>query len=216
MDGMRHVDFDSEFFGMNVVRVDHPTEHVPADTDVVCCLIDSDNILACQRAETAGYKMMDVRVTLERQTAPFGSSARLFREEDIDALVRIARSAHRITRFYADPHFPDARCDDLYETWIRKSCEGWAERVLVVGPPSGYITVHLDDDSKASIGLIAVCETDREAGKGKELVQAAVDFAYSRGREQMTVVTQGRNINAQRVFQSCGFRTCKTEVWFHK
>lgn len=213
---MRNLDFDSEFFDLNVVRVDFPTEHVPADTDVVCCLVDADNIDAVHRAENAGFRMMDVRVTLERTLSPFGSSARMFRDTEVDTLVRIARSAHRITRFYADPSFPDARCDDLYESWIRQSCDGWADRVLVVGEPSGYITVHLDDDTTSSIGLIAVADEARELGHGAALVQGAIDFAYSRGRDRMTVVTQGRNLDAQRLFQSCGFRTSKTELWFHK
>ncbi len=211
---MRHLDFDSEFFGRKIVQVDFPTEHVPADTDMVCLLADCDNTPSIQRAEKSGFALVDIRVTLERTTAPFGSSARLWKDTDLEVLVGIARESHRITRFYSDETLPNKRCDDLYEAWIRNSCEGWADRVLVVGHPSGYVTVHLNDDITSSIGLIAVSAGARGQGFGHELVQGALDFAHSRGRDKMTVVTQGRNIAAQRLFQSCGFRTSKTELWY--
>lgn len=214
--------WDTEFFGVKIARAFGPddlTEWAVENTvGLMCLLIDTDRPDEIQAAEERGYRTMDIRVTLSRPTAPMAGRVRMHRPEDIERLVEIARYSHRITRFYADPTFDNDRCDDLYESWIRQSCSGWADRVLVNilnGEAAGYITVHLNRD-ESSIGLIAVSKEARNRGFGKELVQGAIDFAHANGATEMTVVTQGRNIDAQRLFQSCGFRTTKTEVWLHK
>lgn len=145
---------------------------------------------------------------------------RTHREADIDALRAIARVSHTDTRFYADLRFPRDRCDDLYDTWIDRSCQGWAQTVLVpdvAGRAQGYVTVHVDDArSRGSIGLIAVAEEARGRGVGAALVRGAVAWCHAHELNTVSVVTQGRNIGAQRVFQQCGFRTSKVEFWFHK
>src|SRR5215208_364801 len=72
---------------------------------------------------------------------------RLHQPDDLLGLERIAAANHRDSRFYSDGRFPRAGCDALYATWIRRSCEGWADGVLVSeveGEACGYITCHLD------------------------------------------------------------------------
>ena len=125
-----------------------------------------------------------------------------------------------MTRFYADPGFPDERCDDLYDTWIARSLEGWADGVLVAevdGRPAGYVSCHLDGAARAgSIGLIAVDADARRGGMGVALSRAAVAWCRERGAEEMSVVTQGRNAAALRTFQRAGFLVDSIGLWFHK
>lgn len=216
---MKHLVFDSEFFAKKIVQVNAnlPQEHT-RDADTAFFLADASDISGIQKAGRYGFNIVDIRVTLSRPTTAYGSVARRHKDEDVDALALIARTAHRITRYY-EAGFDKDRCDDLYEGWIRNSCSGWANRVLVVGEPfgepSGYVTVHLND-STSSIGLIAVADRSRGQGFGLELVRGALDFAHSQGAKEMSVVTQGRNVDGQRLFQAAGFRTTKTEVWLHK
>lgn len=211
---VRYLDFDSAFWNLQMFHVDEAVE--PPHADFLQTLMDASNF---QLALRYGFTPVDIRVTLDRKTA-FGLApldVRLYEPDDLDALVRIARESHRITRYYADPGFPNERCHDLYETWIRNSVEGWADAVLVAGRPAhGYVTVHAEPGGTASIGLIAVDKAARGQGAGQRLVHGAVRYAHSAGCQRMTVVTQGRNIDAQRVFQRCGFLTCATEVWLHK
>jgi dTDP-4-amino-4,6-dideoxy-D-galactose acyltransferase len=163
---------------------------------------------------------VDVRVEFERPTAPEHAAVRQHRDDDVDALGAIARESHTDTRFYADPGFPNDRCDDLYDVWIRRSCEGWAQVVLVpdeIGSPAAYITVHADDAlRRGSIGLVAVASHARGRSLGATLVRGAVAWSHARGLQSISVVTQGRNVAAQRVFQQCGFRTAAVGLWFHK
>ena len=81
--------------------------------------------------------------------------------------------------------------------------------------PAGYVACHAREDS-GNIGLIAVDESARARGLGQALVLGAVAWSQGRGLGQVTVVTQARNIGAQRVFQRCGFETSSVGLWFHK
>lgn len=107
------------------------------------------------------------------------------------------------------PRSPDERCDDLYETGIARSLDGWADAVLVAdadGEPAGYVSLHAGTDA-GSIGLIGVKPEKRSRGLGHELVRGAVRWSAEHSRQMVTVATQGRNIAALRTFESCGFRT---------
>jgi dTDP-4-amino-4,6-dideoxy-D-galactose acyltransferase len=140
------------------------------------------------------------------------------RKEDVATLRGIASSSHGATRFYADPNFPNERCDVFYDTWIRRSLEGWADGVLVGeidDRAAGYVSCHLDG-ATGSIGLIAVDESARGRGLGVDLAHSAIAWCAGRGAERMTVVTQGRNVPALRTFQRAGFLASSLNLWFHK
>lgn len=211
--------WDGDFWNMRIARAfTSDIDQWAKDNAVgsVCLLIDADKPDEIQAAEQRGFRFMDVRISLGMKTQGRLSATRLHQPDDVEALVQIARTSHRITRFYADPKFPGQRCDDLYETWIRSSCDGWADAVLVVDdPPTGYVTIHTKE-GEGSIGLIAVAEVERGRGVGRDLVDAAIDWCYTKGLDRITVVTQGRNISALRLFQRSGFLIERTEVWMHK
>jgi dTDP-4-amino-4,6-dideoxy-D-galactose acyltransferase len=210
--------WDGDFWGIRIGRANTSDIDKWAKENTVgciCLLINADEPGQIQAAEERGFRFMDVRVTLARATQGRLAAVRTHTPEDVDALAAIARVSHRITRFYADPRFPDERCDDLYETWIRSSCAGWADTVLIAGDKQGYCTVHVSGD-EGSIGLIAVRQDSRGKGLGMELVDGAIDWCFTKGLDRITVVTQGRNTAALRLFQRCGFLIEKTEIWMSK
>jgi GNAT superfamily N-acetyltransferase len=215
------LEWDSEFWGVRIARVDSPdVDEWVRENDVACTylLVPSADAAAAQRAEDGGFRLMDVRVELDAPTARSEQPVREHSGEDVDRLAALARHNHADTRFYADPNFPRDACDRFYETWIRNSCAGWADAVLVTdvdGEPSGYVSVH-DRAGVGSIGLIGVDPDSRGRGLGEALVRGALDWCARTGLERCTVVTQGRNVGGQRVFQRCGFRTMSVALWFHK
>lgn len=163
---------------------------------------------------------MDVRVELScsAHADSLAVAVREAREDDDETLSGIASSSHRATRFYADPNFPDERCDVFYDTWIRRSLEGWADGVLVGEVDqraSGYVSCHLDGPA-GSIGLIAVDASARGRGLGVDLARSAIAWCAGRGADRMTVVTQGRNLPALRTFQRAGFLASSLDLWLHK
>ena len=61
------------------------------------------------------------------------------------------------------PHFPDAKCRELYATWLRNSIDGYADVSLVAeieGYPAGYVTGDVDHGT-GRIGIIATAPEHR-------------------------------------------------------
>lgn len=225
--------WDSEHFGMRVARA--AAGPLTADrlaaldrwceargVDCLYLLADGDDFETLHRAPAAGFAFVDVRLTFDRpapaEAAP-APDVRPARTDDLPALRPIARRGHTDSRFYADRRFPRERCDDLYDRWIVRSVEGWADAVLVAeadGRAAGYATCHRAADGSGSIGLVGVGEAARGRGLGGRLVAAALGWFAGEGVERVEVVTQGRNVAAQRLYQAHGFRTRRVEIWYHR
>jgi dTDP-4-amino-4,6-dideoxy-D-galactose acyltransferase len=225
--------WDTEFFGVTVARVDAADEGALAAGDAWCAAnrvgvaylqLDADApTTVFTAAEGAGFRFVDVRVTLsltrERFTTAGETPApvRACTAADLPALERIASRAHTDSRFYADPRFPRERCDALYATWARRDCTDPSRRVLVAddqGDAVGYFTYALDGTS-ATIGLVGVDAAHRGQGLGAALVHAGLVAAFAEA-DLVRVATQGRNAGAQRLYQRAGMTTEHVGVWFHK
>jgi dTDP-4-amino-4,6-dideoxy-D-galactose acyltransferase len=227
------LDWDSEFFRFRIARL-RQSELTPlilsdvfdwCDREEVRCLyflVSAGSSRIIELAEASGFRMADIRITLVRELgANAGStkSVRAFRESDLASLRAIAAVSHRDSRFYNDLGFPDQRCDELYQTWIERSCRGYADSVLVAEhclEPAGYVSCHLESGGIGNIGLLAVADGSRGLGLGRELVAGALGFLEKAGCQRVTVVTQGRNCPAQRLYQNCGFRSATVELWYHR
>ncbi len=233
-----YLEWDSDFFGYRIARAFSSRlrqEDIEAirdwgrihHIDCIYVLADADDAATVRFAETYGLQLVDVRVTFEkriilsersRMKYDGSFSIRQSCESDIPALQTIARASHRDTRFYYDAYFPSLRCDDLYGTWIEKSCRGYADMVFVaedVGEPRGYISCHLHERQTGQIGLIAVASASSGKGIGTALVRHAAQWLSEQGMTQVSVVTQGRNVNAQRLYQKCGFVTQSVQLFYH-
>lgn len=234
------LDWDSDFWGQRTARVagDSLTEARCAAIDAWCCahrvaclyfLARADDPETTALAEAHEYHLMDIRMTLRRAAAGtleqsgLGGAAtvlvRPYHRDDGPMLEAIARVSHRHSRFYSDRHFPRAACDALYAAWIAKSCDGDADAVRVAergGRPVGYITCHRDAAGGGTIGLLAVWPEARGEGIGQHLVRDALAWFTANGVARLSVVTQGRNRAAQRLYQRCGFLTDDISLWYHK
>jgi dTDP-4-amino-4,6-dideoxy-D-galactose acyltransferase len=230
----RHLPWDSEFFGVRIGSV-LPHRLNPATIAAICAfrreeridclylLADLGDAPTIRLAEDEGFRMVDLRVTLERRGAPpispgtaDGVSIRPAEERDVPILRALARENHLDSRFYQDGHFPPERCDDLYAAWIENGVRGQADRVLVPevdGRAAGYITCHREGPPR--IGLLGVGPAAQGRGLGGRLIREALAWFAGEGIERVTVVTQGRNVRAQRAYQREGFTTAAVEVWYH-
>ncbi len=230
-----YLEWDSEFFQRRIARL-NPRRLDPAIVaecadwcrrhriDCLYFLADSEDAETPRLAEANGFYFTDVRVTLERAVAGEDlaadslNSTRFAHEEDLEALRAIARTGHQDTRFYFDGHFEKRKCDLLYETWIENSIRGFAQAVLVAeaeGEPAAYLACHLNEQT-SQIGLLGVAERHRGKGLGTKLVQVFLRWSREQGASRAIVVTQGRNVQAQRLYQHNGFRTSSVQLWYHR
>lgn len=236
----QYLQWDSDFFQkriarLNANRLDEATAAAAhswcAQQQIDCLyfLSDADDPLTTRLAWQNGFRFADTRLTVERpltnlpSLAPLASlTIRPSQPADIPALQAIATASHHDSRFYHDLEFPRAACDALYATWIEKSCQGYASQVLVADPGSqrgqvaGYVTCNLVDETTGQIGLIAVGQAARGQGLGPLLLTAALHWLAQQGRQQMIVVTQGRNLAAQRLYGRLGFLPRSIEFWYHR
>lgn len=230
------LDWDSRFFGHGVARVrgDTLTPDRAADIDawsrrtgasLLYFLARADDPPTIRAAEAAGYRLTDVRMTFERQATtedrePLTRAVRPYEEDDLRALRALARVSYRDSRFYQDDRIPREKADGLFELWTENACRGSPSHVRVAevaGRVAGYATIDARADERlARIGLIAIDESFRGRGLGRALVESALTCAASWKLDRVEVVTQGRNVAAQRLYQRCGFLTRGVQLQYHK
>ena len=226
------LEWDSGFFGFRIANVMDPhltrdrLEHIErwcAQERIRCLylLAGGDDAETAELAGGHGFRFVDIRAEYECRLEVRQDPAPEIRRavpEDIPALAQIARNSHTQTRFYFDGQFPRDRCDALYSTWIEKSCRGYAKAVLVAecdGKPAGYITGNWNGQS-GQIGLLAVADWARGRGLGRTLVRSALQLFRELDIRTVKVVTQGRNIQSQRLYAQCGFSIASVNIWYHR
>ena len=233
----QYLNWDSDFFGFRIARItvnrlsQKDLEGVKkwCDLNSIVCLYflcDSNDAATVEIAQDNQFRLVDIRLTLEKQISniPIEENTiiqavvRRSELDDVSTLRAIARVCHHDSRFYYDSNFPSFRCDELYEKWIEKSCNGYADVVLIAefqGRPVGYITCILLDQAKGQIGLFGVDPRLHNKGLGQKLLNESLRWFVQQEVRQVTVVTQGRNLRAQRLYMNCGFLTCSLQLWYH-
>lgn len=238
--------WDSEFFGLRIARVNAHTSTDRAMQEVlgwcqaqaIDCLYflaNSDDPQTVAAAEQHGFHLVDIRMTLEYRSGPHAPAQEAstvhilpYCDDHLAGLQVIAAASYTDTRFYSDPCFSRTVASSLYETWIRNSANGFADQILVAlpaygeatGNAVGFITCRLPigntSEAAGEIGLLGVGADARRSGAATALVSAAIEWFANRQVSTIRVVTQGRNIAAQRLYQKCGFRTQTVQLWYHK
>ena len=136
-------------------------------------------------------------------------------------LLPIAGASFGQSRFYVDRRFGPAKATRMFQIWLEKSFANESDAVVVVaelnGAAVGFVTCHLHKPpGEGNIGLVGVAETARGLGCAGGMIQYAARWFAEQGVDRLNVVTQGRNVAAQRLYQRNGFVTRSVELWFHK
>jgi len=234
------LEWDSDFFGFSIARVVKDTliqtqveevDHWCGENHIRCLyfLANAGDAQTILTAENHGFHFVDIRMTFERNAGydhkiPLVDTndviIRASKLEDLSVLKEIAKLSYHKSRFYFDENFPRNLVDSLYITWIEKSFHGYADQVFVAildEKPCGFITGRkLEESANGQIGLVGVSPGVQGHGIGKRLVIASMDWFKNQGVNLVSVVTQGRNIVAQRLYQGFGFQTQAVQLWYHK
>ena len=235
----RFLPWDSDFFGLRIAQVEsNHLDNVSItqinywclqnNIDCLYFLADPDFSETIRLAELDQFHLVDIRVTMCHQYRPTKENnqpppplmIRPYQSSDMTELSNIARKSFTGSRFYSDPCFLRDKCDDLYDAWIKNSCEGYANQVLVAdfdSVPKGFITCHVHENlQEGKIGLVGVNEESRGQGIGKSLVQSALRYFSERGVNSVSIAMQGSNIIAQRLCEQVGFSMYSLQLWYHK
>jgi len=236
---LKFLPWDSSHFGIRIARatarqLDGPAcqelEAECVDQDIECLYFladaaDQDTVSVLQAAQ---FDFVDIRLTLAASVGDVPNAApgaellmRLGQENDLEALLPVAGGSFTMSRFYVDRRFGVDKAMLMYQTWLEKSLKtDFAAAVVVAemaGQPVGFVTCHLHEPAgEANLGLVGVAPSVRGAGCARGMVAYAARHLSRQGVERLNVITQGRNIAAQRLYQRCGFAVRSVELWFHK
>tara|TARA_R110002049_G_scaffold4601_4_gene31861 strand:- start:92651 stop:93334 length:684 start_codon:yes stop_codon:yes gene_type:complete len=134
-------------------------------------------------------------------------------------LFALAKQAGHSSRFRLDSHFGEMAFEQLYRTWIERSCSGdFADVVHVVrdGHQKAVALITLGQDHRrCSIGLIAVSQEHRRRGLANALLESAQNWAFSQHCETLSVVTQSSNETAMKLYDRFGFEINETVSIYH-
>ncbi len=238
VDLVRKLDWDSRFFGFNVAFLScmHLTQTIcrrierflrREDIRLVEYLCNCHDARSVRVAEDEGFRFTDIRLTYTRPVdeaappaLPDGVTFARAAEADIPALREIARGLYEDSRYLFDQNFDPARIDEFYRGWVEKGVRGqyddecWC--LYDAGAPFAFCTVRYLKENAANIGLVGLDGSHQGGGFGKKLLGHVLAQLASRGVRTVSVVTQGRNYAAQNLYQSMGFRTKTTQLWYHK
>lgn len=234
------LEWDSQFFGFNVAYLScmHLTQNIMSKVQkfvdrenvrLVEYLCNCHNAESVKLAEKYGFHFVDIRLVFRQQVLPEhqnlialpdGYSQRVAHESDIPALTPIARNSYVDSRYFFDNHFPEERCQQFYEDWLRKSVRSQFDDVVFTichnDQPIAFISAKKQSPTLGKIGLVGVHEDYQGKGIGRILISQFLKWAHSETLECVDVVTQGRNYSAQKLYQNMGFRTKLVQLWYHK
>lgn len=191
-------------------------------------LCSSENIESIHQAEKAGFHFIDIRLTFEaRLGASIASPEKikgfdfaLANDSHIRELLHISAGLYKDTRYYADVNFPRDKVSMLYDRWVINAVQGTFDHLcyglFITGQPIGFCTVRFIDNKNCILGLFGIAESYQRQSFGKYLLQLVMVDLYERGFSSVQVVTQGKNIGAQRVYQGLQFKTLRVDMWYHK
>jgi len=229
--------WDSDFFGREigrarVGRLDTTVanrlvgEAVAAGLECVYIVAGADDLGTQLVAEAMGFHLVDVRVVFDRAAAaPLpayegeGFLIEPARADELTRLEELAVPVSRMSRYAFDPRFPAADTERLYRVWIRNAMSGFADVVLVAreqpgGEALGFLCCKMHGEL-CDLQLAGVDERQRQRKVGRALFAAGVDWARTHGATRVQIVTQARNVVAQRLFQQLGFLTSEVRLCYH-
>lgn len=241
-ESVKQLAWDSDFFGLPVGRINLTRLEKESTFDLLdqakkqglACLYfeaDPNDPMTVSVVEENNFQLVDVRVVLEhpfddrpapipRYPIPSNLIIGPHDDNEMSRLQEISAQIGFTSRFHFDRKFGPVQSERLYRLWIQRACEGFADVVLVarwqqIGEAIGLITCTARNDV-AHIQLAGVHGDHRKKNVGTGLVQAALDWAKAQGVRSMQVVTQARNVPAQRLYQQMGFFTQSMTLFYHK
>jgi len=224
--------WDSAFFGFSIGRINggRPSEAELSAAISECrsrgikcvyLLCAADAVESITLAIRRGFRLIDLRVTLDREVpaaCPEASGTRRAKSGDLPELVRLAGPGFGRSRFFVDVRFSRERAEALFARWITRDLES-AEGVVAVvesgGRIAGFASGLMAADGAAQVGLVGVASEFRGQGVGRQAVAGLLNLLADRGVGRVRVVTQGCNRGALRLYEECGFRMSSVDVWLH-
>jgi ribosomal protein S18 acetylase RimI-like enzyme len=194
--------------------------------------IGSTRIDLVRQLSAIGFYVVDVNVSFgldkavePRRISPEArSSCRIgeFHPEQREAVLAIAKSCFRYSRFHLDPLIPLKTANQIKHDWIlnyilkKRGEHLWV--ATVADQPAGFLAVIAGEEAGRqyrAIDLIGVASDYQGQGIGQALTAFFVDF-YKQQSDFLQVGTQIANLPSMRLYQKIGFSLIKSAYVMHR
>jgi ribosomal protein S18 acetylase RimI-like enzyme len=179
--------------------------------------VPAEDVAAAEELVDAGFRVVDVNVTLEREGGEglSGTSVAPATADQHDALLEVAGSCFRYSRFHLDPRIPAQLAHRVKREWVRSYVEGRRGIELLAAGTDGFLAALEAPDGARVIDLVGVASAARGRGLGESLVGA---FAQRHGGDGRTlrVGTQVANVPSLRLYEKLGFRIVSASYVLHR
>jgi ribosomal protein S18 acetylase RimI-like enzyme len=193
----------------------------PADSEraLVTRRVPVEDVDVLGEAAQLGFAVVDVNVTLERSGsdgvgADDGAVAPAT-EEQAAALLDVAGSCFRYSRFHLDPLIPQEAADRVKREWVRSYVEGRRGVELLAAGTDGFLAALEAEDGARVIDLVGVAPKAQGRGVGESLVAAFVR-RHGAGGRTLRVGTQVANVPSLRLYEKLGFRIVSAAYVLHR
>jgi GNAT superfamily N-acetyltransferase len=188
--------------------------------------VPTDRVAVVQALSRVGFCVVDTNVTFAMKPP---STARTWAFDvgectpnGADAVLDIAGSCFRYTRFHLDPLVSDAVAHHIKREWVKNYVlKRRGDRLLVAycdGQAAGFLAALVADRAglrTAIIDLVGVGAPFQRRGVGESLVNAFIEH-YRASCERLAVGSQVANIPSARLYEKLGFSLAASEYVLHK
>ena len=225
---VKRLDWDSDFFGLRIGRVDIASEEesmmLASQANSLKENYDLIYVFACHGLAFPGYnaKLVDEKTVYTMSDLPcLGEESNVIVWDHArgmtDDLLHLALVSGYCSRFRLDEWFPAGSYERLYSRWIEQSVNhNMATEVfcyMIENVPRGLITLNRKD-ATGTIDLVAVHEDFQQRGIGTVLMRHVIHYAQRKQCEKLSVTTQSKSIGACRFYEKNGFKVeSVTDVW---
>ncbi len=183
--------------------------------------LPTTSVASVQSYEDAGFRLVDVTITLETGLLPVDDAPALTvgfaRPEDAAALVQLAGEGFDRSRFHLDPRIPAQLASTIKERWVANYFTGGRGTHMVVGRdaqgPVSFLQLLADPAGVLTIDLIAVASRARRQGFGRAMIAFAARTCP--GVHRLRVGTQAANGESLRFYGQLGFQVVDSAYVLH-
>lgn len=226
---IRKLDWDSEFFGLQIGRVDLQT----LDDAVDLALMHYDlkhqyDLLYVFSKEglsfdAIGAELVDEKILYSKPCEPREQYSDIsFYKQEVPSkdLYRLALVSGGYSRFKLDERLPKGSYERLYTRWVENECaKGVGHKTMFVfsdksGIVKGMISVGIQENM-GHIGLVAIDTDSQHQGIGSRIMSTLDGCLYGLGVKTLEVPTQKANTDACRWYEKNGFKVKSVTPIYH-
>jgi dTDP-4-amino-4,6-dideoxy-D-galactose acyltransferase len=225
--------WDSEFFDFNVGKIFGSINNMVDFKNIENIIYENDFLLSYYSVpeelpafvlenDTLDFCLVDKKTTYVKEINPNLeiNSSISFIDNNIpeEKLINLAIQSGKYSRFNVDTKIGKDKFEELYGLLMKNSINHTIAKEVFVfkvdNEIAGFVTLG-EKNNRADIGLIAVDNFFRGKGIGKSLMTSAERWFFDLGYNSIQVVTQGDNIPACKLYESCGYTVETLEYFYH-